>query len=205
MVLMGESDWDDYAEDWDGNSEVQLYAEQAFGSLEQRVLPLISHLSDSKVLDFGCGTGLLSERLAPLCKQVVAVDTSEKMLDVLRCKMKSPGIDNVIAENLEMNAASIKANCDVLRDFDLILASSVCGFLPDFESTLADLASIMKPGACFVQWDWMTEMPAKRIERAFSTAGLLSHYIDEAFTTDAESQSALVIMGVGIRDEGDLF
>ena len=198
---MSESEWDDYAEDWDNNSEVQLYAQRAFDSLEQSVLPLIPQLSDSKVLDFGCGTGLLTKKFAPFCQQVVAIDTSEKMLDVLRAKTKSTGIDNVIAENLEMNAASIKANCDLLCDFDLILASSVCSFLPNYESTLTNLCSIMKPGACFVQWDWVTQMTVERIESAFSTAGLLSHYIDEAFAMDQESQSALVIMGVGTREE----
>ena len=39
-----------------------------------------------RILDFGCGTGLLTEKLAPLVREVIAVDTSPNMIDVLRRK-----------------------------------------------------------------------------------------------------------------------
>jgi len=195
---MSESEWDDYADDWDGNEDVRFYAQKAFDSLEHRVLPLVSDLSKLKVLDFGCGTGLLTEKLAPLCQQIVAIDTSGKMLEILSGKIRASGADNVVTLNVELNAESIEANPDLLCDFDLVLASSVCSFLPDYETALADLTSIMKPGACFVQWDWMEEMPAERIAHAFQGAGLGQHAIEEAFAMDAEDQSAPVIIGIGL-------
>ncbi|MCH8334286.1 MAG: class I SAM-dependent methyltransferase [Proteobacteria bacterium] len=37
--------------------------------------------------------------------------------------------------------------------FDLVVASSVCSFLPDYNSTLRDLSSALKPGGLFVQWE----------------------------------------------------
>ena len=51
---MSES-WDDYADDWDTNQDVITYSEKAYDSLCQ----LIS-LDGLRVLDFGCGSGVVA-------------------------------------------------------------------------------------------------------------------------------------------------
>ena len=79
--------WDDFAAGWDAESAVQQYADKAYESWQRRVAPLIENISEIRILDFGCGTGLLTERLAPLCREIVAVDTSVGMIDVLDSKM----------------------------------------------------------------------------------------------------------------------
>ena len=53
--------WDEYAADWDNEPSALLYADKAFESLQQ-----IVDIQDLRVLDFGCGTGLLSQKLSPL-------------------------------------------------------------------------------------------------------------------------------------------
>jgi tRNA (cmo5U34)-methyltransferase len=54
------------------------------------------HLSlDLDVLDFGCGTGLLTLALQPLVRSVTGADTSAGMLDVLRTKVREMGLANV--------------------------------------------------------------------------------------------------------------
>jgi tRNA (cmo5U34)-methyltransferase len=54
------------------------------------------HLSrDLDVLDFGCGTGLLTLALQPLVRSVTGADTSSGMLDVLRKKVHELGLANV--------------------------------------------------------------------------------------------------------------
>jgi len=68
--------WDDFAADWDNEPDVRKYADKAFESWQRKAAPLISSMAETRVLDFGCGTGLLTEKLAPLCQHVVAVDTS---------------------------------------------------------------------------------------------------------------------------------
>ena len=50
---------------------------------------------DIDVLDFGCGTGLLTLALLPLVRSVTGADTSAGMLDVLRQKVQSQGLANV--------------------------------------------------------------------------------------------------------------
>lgn len=47
------------------------------------------------VLDFGCGTGLLTLALRPLVHRVTGVDTSSGMLGVLRQKVHAQGLANV--------------------------------------------------------------------------------------------------------------
>src|SRR5512142_3492495 len=46
-------------------------------------------------LDFGCGTGLVTLRLAPLVRSITGVDSSPGMLAVLESKVKSQGLANV--------------------------------------------------------------------------------------------------------------
>ena len=194
---MTANEWDDHAGDWDGNEDVRIYAQRAFDSWEQKVAPLYPSLSECRVLDFGCGTGLLTEKLATRCGQIVAIDTSEKMIEALRSKLALLGSDNVVVSNVALSAESIRANPVLLDNFDLIVASSVCSFLPDYESTVRDLSSVMRPGACFVQWDWMEDMPKERVRNAFGAAGLINHAIDHAFTMNADGESMPVVMGIG--------
>ena len=46
-------------------------------------------------LDFGCGTGLLTLRLAPLVRSITGMDSSRGMLDVLRAKIAKQNLANV--------------------------------------------------------------------------------------------------------------
>ena len=79
--------WDDHAADWDDNPAVRAYAEAAFNSLTTLCDERIFDLHSSRAFDFGCGTGLLTEKLASACRQVVAMDTSPKMINVLNLSL----------------------------------------------------------------------------------------------------------------------
>lgn len=47
------------------------------------------------VLDFGCGTGLLTMQLQPFVRFITGVDSSQGMLDVLKTKIKKHNLTNV--------------------------------------------------------------------------------------------------------------
>ena len=60
------------------------------------------HLSrEMDVLDFGCGTELLTLALQPLVRNVTSVDTSTGMLQVLKGKLQRQGLTNVRTTLLE--------------------------------------------------------------------------------------------------------
>ena len=51
--------------------------------------------SDDVVADIGCGVGVVSQFMAPLCKQVLAIDKNEAVLQSLAQDLKEKSIDNV--------------------------------------------------------------------------------------------------------------
>ena len=189
---MNES-WDDYAEGWDGNEDVISYSDKAFRTLCEVVNP-----EGLLILDFGCGTGLLTERMAITADRVVAVDPSEKMISVLQHKQLS-NVETLIAVLSEETINTY----DLFRSkYDLIVASSVCSFLPDYEGTLRLLKTLLKPNGIFVQWDWLKSgedddsgFNEERIESAYQRVGLEKLSITEAFSIESEAGPMKVIMG----------
>lgn len=87
--------FDGSARNWDQRRmSVQL------AEVESLLLPLLQLTDQQHWLDFGSGTGLLSVPLAARVGRVTALDTSEKMLEVLAEK----GISNI--ETLNQNVFS---------------------------------------------------------------------------------------------------
>jgi 2-polyprenyl-3-methyl-5-hydroxy-6-metoxy-1,4-benzoquinol methylase len=193
---MASDEWDDHAVGWDANKDVRVFAEKAFESLRAKIAPLMPNLADVRILDFGCGTGILSEKLAPLCGHIIAVDASAGMIDVLRKKVKDQGIENITPLRTVINAEAVRQRPELTDKFDLIVASSVCSFLPDYEATILDFSLMMKPGGCFVQWDWLAEMPIGRIRGAYAAAGLSIIVAEEAFVMEMGDEPMPVAMGL---------
>lgn len=78
---------------------------ELFGSRTE-LLPLLGLLDPSWVIaDLGCGTGPLSQQLAPFVRQVVAIDASAAMLRGARARLG--GLDNVEIRRGELEALPI--------------------------------------------------------------------------------------------------
>ena len=187
--------WDDYAEGWDSNSDAITFAAQAYRSL----IDLID-ISGLRILDFGCGTGLLTERMALDADRVVALDSSAKMISVLNDK----GLENVetIAEILSEKL--IYGNSFLYPKFDLVVASSVCAFLPEYENTLLLLKSLLKTNVILVQWDWLKSdqdstvgFTRESINLAFAKSGIEVVAIKESFSILSNGNSMKVVMAAG--------
>lgn len=58
----------------------------------------------AEVLDFGCGTGLLTLELAGRCERVTGLDTSSGMLAELDAKIDAAGLDNVATLLVDLEA-----------------------------------------------------------------------------------------------------
>ena len=68
----------------------------------QAILGTVKPVPAMDVLDFGCGTGLLSLALQPHVRTITAVDSSQGMLDVLDAKVKAQGIKNVRTRRVDL-------------------------------------------------------------------------------------------------------
>ncbi len=92
--------FDEAAATWDETPRRVEMATRVAAEIARRV-PLSREL---QVLDFGCGTGLLTLALQPLVGRVIGADTSPGMLDVLRAKVRDRNLGNVEAVLLERSA-----------------------------------------------------------------------------------------------------
>ncbi len=59
------------------------------------ILQAVALTPNMDVLDFGCGTGLLTLRLQPFVRSITGVDSSQGMLDVLKMKVERDHFSNV--------------------------------------------------------------------------------------------------------------
>lgn len=94
--------FDQAAENWDKGDMRQNIASAVFKTIVSR----IALLNNMNILDFGCGTGLLSFKIAPMVRTVTGVDLSEKMLEQMEAKNTPlvhvrPLYRDIIAEPLE--------------------------------------------------------------------------------------------------------
>ncbi len=192
------SEWDEPAKDWDDSEAVRIYADAAFSSLTQLLDELGFEFAGATVCDFGCGTGLMTERLAAGCTRIDAVDTSSGMLAVLDAKVERHGWDHVrLLDRLPA----------VPMGYDLIVCSSVLGFVDDYSVTAAALVEQLAPGGVFVQWDWEAEpdgddphgLSRADVRRTLEAAGLESVAVGTAFTAEVEGQMMRPLMGSGRR------
>lgn len=149
------------AANWDNNPSVQEATRLAFDTLQ----PLITSLADQKrtatnnglnVLEVGCGTGLLTLRVAPLVQQIVAVDTAEGMIDMLQSKIAAtdPPSTNILPlcqlledpEDPVLPSADAAAPAGRRQKFDLILSHLVMHHVPDLRPFLQTLLGCLVPG-----------------------------------------------------------
>jgi len=98
-------------------------------------------LSGLRVLDYGCGTGLLGFALQPQVGHVTLADRSQGMLAVLRGKIAASGAGNLAALALDLAEGPLPG----LR-FDLIATLMVLHHVPDTDGILARFHALLAPG-----------------------------------------------------------
>ena len=188
------NDWDEYAKGWDTDPAVIEYAGNAYKALSAEI-----NLNNLSVLDFGSGTGELTEIVSLKVKNIVALDPSPKMIDLLNAK----NLKNVLSITDFLSKQLIDNNQLLNQKFDLILASSVCSFLSNYFSTLNLLKSMLKPDGVFIQWDWLANsensemgLTESTIKRALSQSEFSDIKISFPFVMQSLKGSMPVIMAV---------
>jgi len=91
--------------------------------------------------------------------------------------------------------------------FDLVVCSSVCGFLDDYPGAVALLANSLRSGGLLVQWDWEFEpgsegprgLSRDEIRTALEQAGLRAVSVETGFRLTVDGDAMSPLMGVGIR------
>ncbi|HSS63006.1 MAG TPA: bifunctional 2-polyprenyl-6-hydroxyphenol methylase/3-demethylubiquinol 3-O-methyltransferase UbiG [Gammaproteobacteria bacterium] len=99
-----------------------------------------ARLSGKRVLDVGCGGGILAESMAARGAEVVAIDASEAPISVARLHQMESGssVDYRMATVEEIDAAGE-------APFDVVTCLELVEHVPDPGSVIAACASLLKP------------------------------------------------------------
>ncbi len=98
-------------------------------------------LAGKRVLDVGCGGGLLAEAMADLGAEVTGIDMAEANLDVARLHALDTGVEvDYRHTSVETLAAEAPASFDVVTCMELL------EHVPDPASVIAACARLVRPG-----------------------------------------------------------
>lgn len=92
------------------------------------------HLPGAELLEIGCGTGLILQRLRPYCRRAVGIDLSPGMLR----KARDRGLDVVEGD------ASVLPFED--ERFDVVVSFKVLPHVDDLSTALSEAARVTRPG-----------------------------------------------------------
>ncbi len=104
-----------------------------------------------RVIELGCGTGLLLWRIAPHCETYVGTDFSAATLATLDARVRRAGVANV--RLLHREAADFRG---VDEPFDMVVANSVAQAFPDVDYLLEVLSQAIgrvRPGGAVLVGD----------------------------------------------------
>ncbi len=134
--MSGTNRFDEAAASWDSPQRVALAR-----GVAEAIVRSVELSKDLDVLDFGCGTGLLTLALQPLVRRVTGADSSSGMLDVLRQKVESQGLANVEIVRLDPGAPlSLEGR------FHVIVSSMAMHHVPDLAPLFSRFHEHLVPG-----------------------------------------------------------
>jgi len=129
---------------WDPHGEFRPL--HLLNPLRTRFVAERAALAGARVLDVGCGGGLLAEALALEGAAVTAIDLAPGMIEVARLHAAASGlnIDYRVAAAEELERATP-------QHFDVVTCMEMLEHVPEPAATVATLARLLRPGgALFV-------------------------------------------------------
>jgi ubiquinone/menaquinone biosynthesis C-methylase UbiE len=149
--------WDERVEAWE-----EVAAGDAFLAIRDRIVELAEPRKDDYVVDLGAGTGLLTLALAPLVRELVAVDISERMLDRLDDRIAADGVENVEPLVADLRRLPLEDECATL-----VVSNYAFHHLddPGKELALAEARRILRPGGRLVLCDMMFSLSLEPRDR----------------------------------------
>lgn len=97
-------------------------------------------LEGVRILDIGCGGGLLCEPMARLGATVVGVDPAERNIEVARLHAAESGLE------IDYRATTAEALADAGEAFDVVLNMEVVEHVSDIDLFISRTGAMVKPG-----------------------------------------------------------
>jgi ubiquinone/menaquinone biosynthesis C-methylase UbiE len=175
MYLKGNivSDFDHRASDWE-RDPMKVERALAAGRAIAQAVPVTGR----RVLEYGCGTGLLGFTLQPQAAHITLADASEGMLEVLRWKLAGSGMTNMMPLRLDLQMDPLPE-----ARFDLICSLMALHHIPDTRAILGKFLALLEPGG------WVALLDLDREDGSFHGPEVdVHHGFDRrAFRADLEA------------------
>jgi ubiquinone/menaquinone biosynthesis C-methylase UbiE len=137
MQENSKTDFDSAAAGWD-ESPMKV---QVAHAIAEAMIQKLALTGDINALDYGCGTGLVSIKLLPHIKTLTGMDSSKKMLDVLKDKISTLGLKNISTRFLDLESEDVPQ-----EEFDLLTSSMVVHHVDDPASLFRSFYSLLRGG-----------------------------------------------------------
>lgn len=134
------NNFDEKAATWDENPRRIELIEKVWNVIDKQ----LTLSKDTKVLDYGCGTGLLGYKFIDRVGQVTFCDTSQGMLEQVEKKRDFYGYENVKTLFSDFVVDDVLA-----KQFDLIVSMLVLHHVEDLDLLLKKLAHSLNDGGLF--------------------------------------------------------
>ncbi len=121
----------------------------------------LRYASGKDLLEVGCGTGLILERLARQCRRAAGVDLSPGMLE----KASSRGLEVQVG-----SATSLPFDNDL---FDVVCSFKVLAHVPEIETALAEMLRVTRPGG-HVLAEFYNPFSFRHLAKRLGPAGAIS-------------------------------
>jgi 2-polyprenyl-6-hydroxyphenyl methylase / 3-demethylubiquinone-9 3-methyltransferase len=121
-------------------SFIKAAACRRFGRDDKR----LDALAGLRLLDIGCGGGILSEPLARLAAEVVGADPSQENIEAARLHAAAAGV------TVDYRATTAEALADAGERFDVVLAMEVVEHVADLSLFVKRCAEMVKPGGLMI-------------------------------------------------------
>ena len=107
----------------------------------QFIIQHVDNLFDKKIIDVGCGGGILSESLASLGAQVTGIDMGEEPLNIA----KLHALESGVSVNYQQITAEEQAALEP-ESYDIVTCMEMLEHVPDRASVVQACSQLVKPG-----------------------------------------------------------
>ncbi|KAI8627065.1 S-adenosyl-L-methionine-dependent methyltransferase [Xylariaceae sp. FL1651] len=145
----------DWASDDEGESEDENDKEAVKEDSKPR--------REVRLLDYACGTGMMSRALAPYTTQCVGMDISENMIAAYNTGAENQGLSpkemHAVLGDLTSPTVSDDLSAPELFGFDIAVVGGGFHHFGDPELAAKRLVERLKPGGVLLIWDFMPHGP----------------------------------------------
>jgi ubiquinone/menaquinone biosynthesis C-methylase UbiE len=129
--------FDKEAASWDENPGRVKLAQDVANAISKQ----INLTPKMNVLDFGCGTGLLTLKIQPFVRSITGVDSSQGMLDIFNMKAAKLKLNRVNAVLIDLDKGDI-----LTGNYNLVLSNMTLHHIKKNEPLFNQFYNITAPG-----------------------------------------------------------